>query len=167
MNGARLPVCPIQSVSRQRQCKGMSKTTFNNLLPRWKKEQGLKMHCFHLLPGRKKSGFVKTYIGIHSFNEFTGLRNSPGGKSDNQTEECKARLSPFIVTQYLIQLHTDLWKATLKFLKRVVQIPKLTCLLEETQVQRGHLQSKHYSFCPPMQYMTSLPRTWVALSPFL
>lgn len=38
VDGARLPVRPIQSVPRQGQSKGMSKATFNNFLPFWERE---------------------------------------------------------------------------------------------------------------------------------
>lgn len=46
VDGARLPVRPVQSVPRQRQSKGMSEAAFNNLLPFWEKEKGLKNGLF-------------------------------------------------------------------------------------------------------------------------
>lgn len=77
MNGARLPVCPIQSVPRQGQCKGMSKSTFNNFLPRWKEEQGLKMHYFQ---AEKALVLQKLIQKSSSFKKFTGPKDSPGDK---------------------------------------------------------------------------------------
>lgn len=38
VDGARLPVRPVQSVPGQGQSKGMSKATFNNFLPFWERE---------------------------------------------------------------------------------------------------------------------------------
>lgn len=70
MNGTCLPVCPIQSVPRQCQRKWMSKTSFNNLLPRWKKGQGLVCVAFTRQPygGEKKNhDFLRVHIEIVIF----------------------------------------------------------------------------------------------------
>lgn len=58
MDGACLPVRPVQGVPRQRQSKGMSEAAFNDFLPFGEKEQALKNWLLPIVTTHEKSGFA-------------------------------------------------------------------------------------------------------------